>query len=117
MILYLIREAANSTISTGAFDVDRVGLYSIYTNLKAEKWRFAYEVYMQEGTIDNFFGDGNASVEIDYQFQMVGRFEFYPSTHAIPIIALEGGWSQGADASQLDPYWRRPNFWYWSSHR
>ena len=89
-------------VSTGAFDVDRVGLYSIYTNLKAEKWRFAYEVYMQEGTIDNFFGDGNASVEIDYQFEMVGRFEFYPSTHAIPIIALEGGWSQGADASQLD---------------
>jgi len=89
-------------ISNGAFDVDRVGLYSIYLDLKAEKWRFAFEVDMQEGTIDNFFGDGNASVEIDYQYEMVGRFEFYPSAHAIPIIALEGGWSQGSDASQLD---------------
>jgi len=89
--------------NNGAFDVDRVGLYSIYIDLKAEKWRFAFEVDMQEGTIDNFFGDGNASVEIDYQYEMVGRFEFYPSAHAIPIIALEGGFSQGQDNSLLSP--------------
>ncbi len=90
-----------SDISNGAFDVDRVGLYSIYLDLKGESWRFAYEVDMQEGEIDNFFGDGNASVDIDYHIEMVGRFEFYPSTHAIPIIALEGGWSEGANGADM----------------
>ena len=81
--------------SNGFFDVDRIGLYSVYLDLKGESWRFAYEVDMQEGSIENFGGDGGATVDIDYQWEMVGRFEYYPSAHAVPIIALEGGWSQG----------------------
>ncbi len=87
--------------NNGAFDVDRVGLYSIYIDLKAEKWRFAFEVDMQEGTIKNFGGTGGPDLPIDYQWVMVARFEFYPSAHAVPIVALEGGWSQGQDSTLL----------------
>jgi len=87
--------------ANGFFDVDRVGLYSVYLDLKGESWRFAYEVDMQEGTIENFGVDGGPSVDIDLQYEMVGRFEYYPSAHAVPIIALEGGWSQGQDAAEF----------------
>jgi len=87
--------------STGFFDVDRIGLYSVYLDLKGESWRFAYEVDMQEGSIENFGFDGGATVDIDVQWEMVGRFEYYPSAHAVPIIALEGGWSQGQSQSDF----------------
>ncbi|MCH7927624.1 MAG: hypothetical protein IID03_06505 [Candidatus Dadabacteria bacterium] len=96
-----VGNAGNAAVTPAAFDVDRVGLYSMYIDLKGEKWRFAYEVDMQEGTIENFGALG--TVSIDYQFEMVGLFEFYPSAHAIPVIALEGGWSQGQDNSLLTP--------------
>jgi len=88
-----------TSVADRVFDVSRIGLYSIYLDLKAERWRFAFEADAQEGTIDNFLGTGGPSVDIDWQFEMVGRFEFYPSAHAVPIIALEGGFSQGQDNS------------------
>ncbi len=94
-------DSAITGVPNGFFDVDRVGLYSLYLDLKGEKWRLAYEVDAQEGTIENFGADGGPDVDIDWQFQMAGRLEFYPSA-MIPIIAVEGGWSQGHDASELD---------------
>jgi hypothetical protein len=87
-------------VANGFFDVDRIGLYSLYLDLKGEKWRFAYEVDAQEGEIQNFGADGGPTAEIDWQFEMVGRLEFYPG-HTIPIVALEGGWSQGQDANDF----------------
>ena len=90
-----------AAISNGAFDVDRVGLYSIYLDLKGEKWRFAYEADAQEGSIENFGGDvGGVDVSIEWQFEMAGRIEYYPSA-TIPIIAIEGGWSQGQSQNGL----------------
>ncbi len=76
--------------------VERIGLYSALLDLKTDLWRFVYEVDFQEGTLSAGTGAAN---DIDFQFEMLGRIELYPSW-PVKMIGIEGGWSQGNDANE-----------------
>jgi hypothetical protein len=83
----------------GGLDADRLGLYSAWLQLKGEKWKFDYEVDAQEGTLEA--ANGSVDIDVDWQFEMAGRLEYYPG-HPVQVVAIEGGWSQGQDGNDTD---------------
>ncbi|NIQ14944.1 MAG: hypothetical protein GTO02_11295 [Candidatus Dadabacteria bacterium] len=84
----------NNILGVDSLDVDRAGLYAGLIDLKSDQWRFVYEVQMFEGSFEDGFLGNN--IDIDPQFDMAARVEFYPS-FPFKVIAVEGGWAQGDD--------------------
>lgn len=77
----------------------RLGLYSGLIDLKTDLWRFVYEIDFQEGELSGDLGLVGDQRDIDFQFEMAGRIEIYPSW-PVKMIGIEGGWSQGDDSNE-----------------